>query len=179
MSDEKTRRQVNLQKYGTIAFNAKHIRNLIGMGELMFDERTSKVRIVRELNPTQLQLGLWVATIPKAYRPTAERAIHNVCESLINEMVDDAMIDRIAHELARECERLIDLDQQAKKRANIWFKKMMERMKNRVYTPEELNDLDGVVEQIHHFEEGGAPDGCSKSLLRQLIAYHGGKPPKG
>lgn len=87
-----------LQEFGTVSFDFDFMRKLIGFGGLVQHEDHS-IEIVRELDPTILQLGLWIATVPEIYRSDAIEAAHEVFENWKLRAVGDNHLGEIVYDL--------------------------------------------------------------------------------
>lgn len=95
-----------LQELGTIAFDFAHMRALIGNGGIVQDQ-DGRIRIEKDLDPTTVQFGLWLATVPEVYRPLAELKAREVGERWLCRAKLPHDLNDIVGELASECVRAI------------------------------------------------------------------------
>lgn len=82
----------SLEHFGTIAFDAAHMRSLIGYGEIVTDG-AGRYWIEPAQNPTVLQFGIWLETVPYVYRSQAYDIVRNLRAEFIHRKADARTLD--------------------------------------------------------------------------------------
>jgi hypothetical protein len=95
-----------LAELGTVVFDREYMSSLIGMGRIV-EDRDGGLRIDPSQDPTMLQFGLWIATVPEAFRPLAELKAREVGKRWMMRAVSEHHVRQIVAELAEECVRAI------------------------------------------------------------------------
>lgn len=72
-----------LKQLGTIAFDSSTMKKLINYGRVFVDPKTKEVQIVRELDPSALELGLWLQFVPDVFRAKATEVMMEITRDIL------------------------------------------------------------------------------------------------
>lgn len=85
----------SLKKLGTISLGTEFMKQMIQYGELVYDEKTSRAWIDRELNPHALCFELWMCFVPELFRRAAQYYMTCIASCYIQSKATQQTIDEI------------------------------------------------------------------------------------